>query len=58
MKKTFLLSISFALCLNADNNLTKEQIFENKYLKDKASMQNQISLDELYKNTKILISQS
>ncbi|MCR2104917.1 hypothetical protein CUPS4244_07490 [Campylobacter upsaliensis] len=40
MKKTFLLSISFALCLNADNNLTKEQIFENKYLKDKASMQN------------------
>ncbi|EMS7925884.1 hypothetical protein WK350_000735 [Campylobacter upsaliensis] len=52
MKKTFLLSISFALCLNADNNLTKEQIFENKYLKDKASMQNQIFVDELYKNTK------
>lgn len=51
MKKTFLL-LSLSLILNAEDNLTKEQIFENKYLKDKASMQNQISVDELYKNTK------
>lgn len=35
-----------------DDNLTKEQIFHNKYLKDKAAMQNKISVDELYKNTK------
>lgn len=51
MKKTLIILASLSL-LNAENNLTKEQIFENKYLKDKASMQSQISVDGLYKNTK------
>ncbi len=52
MKQAFLLLTSLALALSAEDNLTKEQIFENKYLKDKATMQNQISIDSLYKNTK------
>lgn len=52
MKQAFLLLTSLALALSAEDNLTKEQIFENKYLKDKAAMQNQISIDTLYKNTK------
>lgn len=45
----------FSLCLvlfAADSNLTKEQVFENKYLQDKAQMKSQISIDGLYKNTR------
>lgn len=53
MKKQIIGSILLCSSLFAiDDNLTKEQIFHNKYLKDKATMQNKISVDELYKNTK------
>ncbi|ELJ7345686.1 hypothetical protein QYK99_000541 [Campylobacter jejuni] len=53
MKKQIIGSILLCSSLFAiDDNLTKEQIFHNKYLKDKAAMQNKISVDELYKNTK------
>ncbi|HHP5565050.1 TPA: hypothetical protein ACSC0C_002052 [Campylobacter jejuni] len=51
MKKQIIGSILLYSSLFAiDDNLTKEQIFHNKYLKDKAAMQNKISVDELYKN--------
>lgn len=53
MKKYLLGSIILTSLLFAtDNNLSKEQLFEKKYLNDISKMKSQISVDELYKNTK------
>ncbi|HEH5157354.1 TPA: hypothetical protein SG801_001672 [Campylobacter coli] len=53
MKKQIIGSILLCSSLFAiDSNITKEQIFRNKYLQDKSQMQNKISVDELHRNTR------
>lgn len=52
--KRFVLISTLLSSLFAENNLIKEELFKNRYLQDKASMKNEISVDELYKNTKDL----
>ncbi len=53
MKKQIIGSILLCSSLFAtDTNITKEQIFRNKYLQDKSQMQNKISVDELHRNTR------
>lgn len=51
-KQTLVFILLYSTLFAVDNNITKEQIFNNKYLQDKAQMQNKIPVDELYKNTK------
>lgn len=51
-KQTLMFILLYSTLFAVDNNITKEQIFNNKYLQDKAQMQNKIPVDELYKNTK------
>lgn len=50
MKKILLLSLIASSVLLAEP--TKEELFEQKYLKDKAQMGSNISVDELHKNAK------
>ncbi|WP_144581919.1 TrbC family F-type conjugative pilus assembly protein [Campylobacter coli] len=53
MKKQIIGSILLCSSLFAtDTNITKEQIFRNKYLQDKSQIQNKISVDELHRNTR------
>ncbi|MCR6574299.1 type-F conjugative transfer system pilin assembly protein TrbC [Campylobacter insulaenigrae] len=51
MKKIF---ISITLPIILFSNETKQELFEDKYLKNKEQLQSQISVDELHKNSKDL----
>lgn len=51
MKRSIILSF-LGLCLLNAQELTKQEIFEQKYLKNKADMRSGISVEELYKNSK------